>query len=103
MPDLWGLVQFTEEAPGGQKIDFIEKGIDKIKWALRKIYYRQRNYYFDKNRYTASLKELNLIKKPSDGIPWPPEINLTPSGWEAVLHWNNSSVIIRTDGKVWTK
>ena len=103
MPDLWGLVQFTEEAPGGQKIDFIEKGIDKIKWSLRKIYYRQRNYYFDKNRYTASLKELNLIKKPSDGIPWPPEINLTPSGWEAVLHWNNSSVIIRTDGKVWTK
>ena len=101
MPDLWGLVQFTKEEVGGNKIEFIDKGIDKVKWALRKVYYRQRNYYHRKERYTASIKELNLLEKPSEGVPWPPKITLNTSGWQASLEWNNITVIIRADGKVW--
>ena len=101
MPDLWGLVQFTNEEIGGNKIEFIDTGIDKVKWALRKVYYRQRNYYHRKERYTASIKELNLLEKPSEGVPWPPKITLNTSGWQASLEWNNITVIIRTDGKVW--
>ena len=101
MPDLWGLVQFTREEAGGNKIEFIDNGIDKVKWALRRVYYRQRNYYHRKEGYTASIKELNLLEKPSEGIPWPPKITLNTSGWQASLEWNNITVIIRTDGKVW--
>ena len=51
----------------------------------------------------ASLKALNLMEKPVEGVPWPPEIVLTPSGWEASLIWNSNLVIIRKDGKVWVK
>ena len=61
------------------------------------------NYYFKNERYTASIKELKLMTKPVEGVPWPPNIVLTPSGWEAELDWNDSSVIIRKDGKVWAK
>jgi hypothetical protein len=49
------------------------------------------------------LKGLNLIKTPAEGIPWPPKIVLTPSGWEAVVMWNDKHVIIRKDGKVWVE
>ena len=103
MPDLWGLVQFTSASPEQGNVEFQESEIDLIKWALRQVYYRQRNYFFKKNHYTASLKELNLIKTPVEGVPWPPEIVLTPSGWEAALKWDQSTVVIRTDGKVWVK
>ena len=103
MPQYWGLVQFTGHPSGSKKVSFIKSEIDIIKWALRQVYIRQRNYFYNKNRYTASLKELNLLQRPVAGSPWPPEIILTPSGWEASLILNNNSVIIRKDGKTWTK
>ena len=43
------------------------------------------------------------MEKPVEGVPWPPEIILTPSGWEASVMWNSSMVIIRKDGKVWVQ
>lgn len=103
MPDLWGMVQFTETAPGQEKIEFKKSEIDQIKWSLRQVYYRQRNYFFKNQRYTASIKELNLMNKPCEDVPWPPKIVLTPSGWEAVASWDEKSVIIRKDGKVWVE
>jgi len=103
MPDLWGLVQFTSASPEQGNVEFQESEIDLIKWALRQVYYRQRNHFFKMERYTASLKELNLLTTPVEGVSWPPEIVLTPSGWEAALRWDQSTVVIRTDGKVWVK
>ena len=102
-PHFWGLVQFTEKAPGTEKVEYVDNGLDKVKWALRQVYIRQRNYFFKNERYTASLKELNLMTKPVEGVVWPPDIMVTPSGWEAELDWNGESVIIRKDGKVWVK
>ena len=103
MPQFWGLVQFSNKAPGKEKVSFVDSEIDRVKWSLRQVYYRERNYFFRNNRYTASLKALNLMEKPVEGVPWPPEIVLTPSGWEASLIWNSNLVIIRKDGKVWVK
>ena len=102
-PHFWGLVQFSEKSPGSEKVEFIDNGMDKIKWALRQVYIRQRNYFFNNQRYTASLKELNLMDKPVEGVPWPPKVVLTPSGWEAELDGDGSSVVIRKDGRVWVK
>tara|TARA_B100000214_G_scaffold374502_1_gene357476 strand:+ start:2120 stop:3202 length:1083 start_codon:yes stop_codon:yes gene_type:complete len=102
-PHYWGLVQFSSIPPGLKKVEFLDDGLDKHKWALRQIYFRQRNYFYKNERYTASIKELNLLKTPVDGVPWPPNIVLTISGWEASLDWNDSSVIIRKDGKVWIR
>ena len=103
MPDLWGLVQFTRTIVGQKKVDFHADELDRIKWTLRQVYYRQRNHFFIKEQYTPSLDTLNLVKKPVDGLPWPPKIVVTPSGWEAAVKWNNKSVIIQQDGKVWVK
>ena len=103
MPELWGIVQFTEAPPEQGNVEFQESKIDQIKWALRQVYYGQRNYFFKNDRYTASLKELNLIKKPVEDVPWPPKIVLTPSGWEAVAQWTDRSILIRKDGKVWVE
>ena len=81
----------------------VRTNLDKIKWALRQLYIRQRNYYFKNEKYTASIQALDLKKAPAKGIPWPPKIVVTPSGWEASLNWNDQKVIIRKDGKVWAE
>ena len=100
-PHFWGLVQFIDTPLGSEEIQFSDDGLDKIRWALRQVYFRQRNYYFKNERYTASLKKLNLMKTPVEGVPWPPEIMVTPSGWEAELVFKDSSMFIRKDGRVW--
>ena len=100
-PHFWGLVQFSEKAPGSEKVEFFDNGLDKMRWALRQVYIRQRNYFFKNERYTASLKELNLKDRPIEGVPWPPTLMVTPSGWEAELVRDDKSMYIRKDGKVW--
>ena len=103
MPEFWGLVQFSDLPPENNKVHFKESGLDKIKWTLRQVYVRQRNYFFRNDRFTASVKALDLRKAPAKGVPWPPKIVLTPSGWEATVNWNDQKVIIRRDGRVWTE
>ena len=100
-PHFWGLVQFSDTPVGSEEILFSDDGLDKIRWALRQVYFRQRNYYFKNERYTASLKKLNLMKTPVEGVPSPPKIMVTPSGWEAELVFKDSSMFIRKDGRVW--
>ncbi len=102
-PHYWGLVQFSSTPPESKKVEFLDDGLDRHKWALRQVYFRQRNYFFKNERYTASLKALNLKDTPVEGVTWPPKVVLTPSGWEAELPWNDSFVLIRKDGKVWVK
>jgi len=100
-PEMWGLVQFTHTMAGEEDIQFIPSKLDQIKWALRQVYYKERNYYNTHNRFTASLKEIELLETPVEQVPWPPTISLTPSGWEAFLRWKDQWVFIRKDGKVW--
>ena len=100
-PHFWGLVQFSEKPPSIEKVEFVDDGLDKMRWALRQVYIRQRNYYFKNERYTASLKELNLKDRPIESVPWPPKIMVTPSGWEAELIREDRSMYIKKDGKVW--
>jgi len=102
MPDLWGLVQFSHlSAGGGNVVEFKKSKEDLVRLAMRRVYWRESNYFLKYKKYTASLKKLNLLDKPVAGVPWPPKITVTPSGWEAVLEFEDKSMYIRKDGKVW--
>ena len=101
LPELWGLVQFEGIKTESSSSIFKENNIDQIKWALRQVYYQQRNYKETNGPYSNSLKELNLITPPVDNVPWPPKIYITDSGWEASLVWNKNTYYIRKDGLVW--
>ena len=102
-PAMWGLVQFTESGVGGDLVEKDLNQLDRIKWALRQIYYRERSFYNSHGTYTASLKRLELLDVPISDVPWPPILALTPSGWEAFLVRGNQKIFIRKDGKVWVE
>jgi hypothetical protein len=102
-PEMWGLVQFTERKNIGESVEFNFPVLDQVKWALRQIYYRERSYFGSYNRFTESLKELELVDPPRENIPWPPIVELTPSGWEAYIESGGQKIFIRKDGKVWVE
>ena len=101
IPELWGLVQFEDIKDSLNSVVFKENNIDKIKWALRQVYYHQRNYNEKNGFYAKSLEELDLATSPVSNVPWPPKIHITFSGWEASLVSNEKTYYIRKDGLVW--
>ena len=101
IPELWGLVQFEDIKDSLNSVVFKENNIDKTKWALRQVYYHQRNYNEKNGFYAKSLEELDLATSPISNVPWPPKIHITFSGWEASLVSNEKTYYIRKDGLVW--
>lgn len=104
-PEMWGYVQFTATEAGKAKEYCDEDPDAEVKWALRRIYYRQRNFLAEKGRFALNLEELNLAKDKDlkvKGWNYPPTILTTESLFEAV-YTNKSGVKwhIRQDGLVW--
>ena len=104
-PEMWGYVQFSAKLPGQGKEKFLRRPEEKVKWALRKIYYAERARDFDKPGFVDSLEALGLGKDPSlkiKGWSFPPEIRTTPGLFEVVYTAKaGESWHIRQDGLVW--
>jgi len=99
-PELWGFVQFSDKKIGLDK--FIEDENDEVKWALRQLYYRQRAFKDEFNKYAENSLQLKLSDVKLKGIKFNPEISLTNGRWEArQMAYNNKTAYIRWDGKVW--
>ncbi len=54
-PETWGLVQFSDVIAGQGITHYISPSADKIKWALRQLYYQQRLYFEQHQRYANDL------------------------------------------------
>jgi len=91
-PEMWGFVQFSGQPAGQGDETFVLQKSEWAKWALRRVYYKEKTFFSRHGRYTASVDSLGLHKPDVAGIPWPPEIRCTWSGFEARL---------RLAGKVW--
>ncbi|WP_068617645.1 carbohydrate-binding family 9-like protein [Paenibacillus tuaregi] len=97
-PELWGYVLFAEaEDPDS----FTLPPDEIIKWKLRTLYYRQRNYYKEHGVFTKNIHEI------ADNETWEsdtlPQIEVTRSLFQISLPSadGNSLISIREDGKLW--
>lgn len=93
-PELWGFVVFAEESG-----DFAIPEDEFIKWQLRKLYYRQRNYYEKTGRFCSSFDEIRGDDEWTIG----PSIEVTSSLFQmcAPSHDGLSRICIREDGLTW--
>lgn len=93
-PELWGFVLFSEEPT-----EFTMNTDEIIKWELRKLYYRQRNYFEKYGKYSKSFEKL----KGTDSFSIVPEIETTSSLFQisASSHDGESRICIREDGYTW--
>ena len=63
MPEMWGYLQFSSLTAGTGEEAFIPDKDKDLKWALRLIYYAEKEYYARNKKYSASLSEIGLSMK----------------------------------------
>lgn len=93
-PELWGFVLFSEEPT-----EFTMNPDELIKWELRKLYYRQRNYFASHGCYCTNFEEL----KGEDNFSIKPIIETTSSLFQmsAKACDGAGKICIREDGYTW--
>lgn len=96
-PELWGYVVFVDQdVPNAFELPHDEL----IKWELRKLYYRQRNYFAEHGTFATQIEQLTR-----GGEAWSssPTIETTRNLFQIALPAadGQSVLSIREDGKVW--
>jgi len=95
-PELWGYVVFADE----EQESFVLPPDEQLKWELRKLYYRERNYFAEHGVFTDDASLLM-----HEGEQWSiiPTIELTRSMFQiSTPAADGKSVLcIREDGKLW--
>lgn len=102
MPERWGFVQFSAEHAGKGATAFVENPDERVKWALRRLYYRQRQFRASQGRYASDLAGLNASDVRVEGIDFAPAMQSTDSLYEiSAKGFGGATVHIRHDGKIW--
>jgi hypothetical protein len=102
LPERWGYVQFSN-APAGSGTDaFVEDPNERVKWALRRLYYRQRRFRDATRAYATTLDALHASDIRVDGVDFRPVLHATPSLYEITANGFDGAVAhITQDGRVW--
>ncbi|HEV8148951.1 MAG TPA: carbohydrate-binding family 9-like protein, partial [Gemmatimonadales bacterium] len=92
LPELWGVVQFGGKRIRGDGVN------DSARWALRRVYYAEREFHRRHGAYTGDLGALALRHLPGEL-----QLRLSADGWEGSLPRSGKRAAwhIRADGLVW--
>ncbi|MGD1009022.1 MAG: carbohydrate-binding family 9-like protein [Candidatus Aminicenantales bacterium] len=106
-PEMWGYVQFSDKKAGSGGDKFVDRPEEKVKWALRKIYYGERAQLDEKGAFADDLGSLGLKNAKElkvKGWLYPPLLQTTKSLFEAIYtNKAGASWHIRQDGLVWNE
>jgi hypothetical protein len=104
MPEMWGIVQFSGLLAGEASARFQPPVDEDVRWALRQVYYAQRSYYKEHERYAADLAVLGVDLAGPGGSTFRPELTVTAEGFEVTAAGDGDAVWhIRQDGKIWSE
>jgi hypothetical protein len=103
MPERWGFVQFSDLVSGAGTTPFVEDRNERVKWALRRLYYRQRQHRTTHGRYATSLDALDPTRTITvEGLDFKPTLDTTASLYElTAAGFDGATVRLRQDGRVW--
>lgn len=102
-PERWGVVQFADISADSDPVDVRVPPTARIKWALRRLYYRQRQYREATGRYASSLSTLDADDIELEHRSFEPRLRTTQSTYEITAPGpQGTTVHIRSDGKTWT-
>jgi hypothetical protein len=103
MPERWGIVEFSDAAVGTPADSVQVRRIERIEWALRRLYYRQNAYEAEHGTYAASLRALDASSLSLAEGPFLPTLLTTQSTYEITAPTGSGRTVhIRHDGAVWT-
>lgn len=101
MPERWGFVQFSSVAAGAGTEAFVEDPNDRVKWALRRLYYRQRRHRAEHGAYARDLAALRAGSIAVEGLDFRPSMQATDAlFFISAPGFGGATVSIQQDGKV---
>ena len=90
------LIEMEDAENGRRALD------ERVKWALRRLYYRQRRFREASGGYAATLAALHASDIRVDGVDFRPVLHATPSLYEITAKGFDGAVVhITQDGRVW--
>ncbi len=102
MPERWGILQFSDVVAGTRTVPFVEDRNDRVKWALRRLYYRQRIHRATHGRYATDIADLRPGDVTVEGLAFTPTLHATPSMYELIAPgFDGASAHLTQDGRVW--
>jgi hypothetical protein len=102
MPERWGIVQFSRLTAGAATEAFIDDPNERVRWALRRLYYRQRDVHSAQGGYATTLAALDAGDVRVDGLEFQPTLAATASTYEITAPGFNDRVVhINHEGRVW--
>jgi hypothetical protein len=102
MPERWGIVQFSDATAGTTTAPFLEDRNERVKCALRRLYYRQRPFHATTGSYASDLSLLDAHDVVVDGVDFRPSMQSTDALYEMRADGFDGAVVrLRQDGRVW--
>ena len=102
MPERWGYVQFSNTLATQSADTTAADPNEKVKWALRRLYYRQHTYRDANRGYATTLDALSASNIRVDGLDFRPVMQATASRYEITAKgFDGATVHITQDGGVW--
>lgn len=102
MPERWGYVQFSSQGAGSGTESFVEDPNERVKWALRRLYYRQRRIQAATGSYATTLDRLEVSDLRVEGLDFRPLLHGSGSFYEITAAGFGGAVVhITQDGRVW--
>lgn len=96
-PEMWGLVQFSTTVAGDDEVAFVPPDDLQARWALRQVYYAEREHEARHGRYTSDFSELTLKGILTDNNTWPPDIIASDRCFEATVRSSDGSMELSID------
>lgn len=102
-PERWGIVRFSQTEVGTAVDSVTVSPNAQVKWALRRLYYRQQQFHEANDRYATSLSQLGATDISIPDRSFEPTLQATQTMYEITAPGvNGTTVHLRQDGKTWT-
>jgi len=108
-PEMWGIIQFSDEQPGSDVI-FKPNPVDDYKWLMRVLYYRQLDYRNENGRFadiSAPLEFKELFRELFNDQTPMPELMITVMDNHYIMKLDSTeleqTIYIQSDSRVWTE
>lgn len=100
-PETWGFVQFSDIVVGRGTEKFMHKGNEDVRWALRRLYYRQRDWAQAKGAYATNLKDLRVDEIKVEGLKFEPKLSNSATKYEIFAEgFDGKKLYLTSDGKI---
>jgi hypothetical protein len=104
MPERWAFVQFSGAEAGTRTDKFVDNPDERVKWALRRLYYRQRRFRSANGRYAQTLDELDGSGIRVEGLEFAPSMQAGRDWYRISTNgFGGTLVNMEQDGRVWVE